>query len=114
MGQSSLRLLHFAKVEVTEYLVHQCRDAVVAQVADASLMGVVDIMVGTELASLYLQSHFLIGIAERHAVGGEAVHLLDGENRVVHGVVEDMLVHLHLVYDICRHVEAVLQFVECW
>ena len=75
-------------------------------------MGVVDVLVGRELSGFDVESHLLVGIAEGHAAGGEAVDLLDREHRVVHRVVEYMLVHLYLIDDVGRHLQAVLQLVE--
>ena len=76
-------------------------------------MCVVDVLAWGEAAGFDVQTHFLVGIAERHALTGKAVHFLHRENRVVYLVVQYMLVHLHLVDDVGRHDEAVLQLVEC-
>ena len=75
-------------------------------------MSVVDILVGMECAGLNLQSHLLIGIAERHSGSGKLVDFLDREHRVVHRVVEDMLVDFHLINNVSRHLQAVAQLVE--
>ena len=71
-----------------------------------------DVLVGHELASLNLQSHLLVSVPERHAGGGKAVHLLHREHGVIHRVVEDVVVDLHLVDDIGSHAQAVVELVE--
>ena len=71
-----------------------------------------DILVGIEVASLYVEPYFLVGIAERHTVLCQTVDLFHGEDRVVHRIVEDVTAHLYLVDDVGTHGEAVLQFVK--
>lgn len=57
--QFVLRLLHALEMEVFEAVPHEGSYLVVAEVANRSLMGVVDVMVGLERAGLNLQSHLL-------------------------------------------------------
>ena len=99
-------------MEFPEDLVHQRLNLIVAEVTDTSLVGVVYLLVSMERTRLDVQSYLLISIAERHTVGGQTVHFFHREDRVVELVVEDMLVHLHLVDDIGRHLQTVLQFIE--
>ena len=99
-------------METIECLLHEGLYLVVAEIADAALMGVMDIFVSLERACLDVESYFLVGIAERHAVGGETVHFLYGEHRVVHRIVEDMFVHLYLINNVSGHLQTVLQFAE--
>ena len=99
-------------MEVGEDGVEELLDLVVHEIADTALVSVMDVLVGHEVACLDVETHLLVGIAERHAVGGKAIDLLDGEHRVVHRIVEDMLVHLYLVDDIGSHLETVLELVE--
>ena len=99
-------------METIERLLHEGLYLVVAEIADAALVGMVDISVSLKRASLNIKSYLLIGIAEGHAVGGEAVHFLYGEHRVVHRIVEDMFVHLYLINNVSGHLQTVLQFAE--
>ena len=91
---------------------HELRDAVVAEVADAALVSVVDVFVGLEAPGFYLEAYLLVGLAERCAGEHAAVHLLDGEYRVVDGIVQDVLVDLDALDDVGGDVEAVEELVE--
>ena len=71
-------------METVERLLHDLCDFIVAEVADGSLMGVMDLMAGLELTGFNVESYLLIGIAEGHAVGGQTIHFLYREHRVVH------------------------------
>ena len=64
LHQSTLCLFHPIEVEVAERLVHECRDAVVAQVADGAFMGVMNVLVWTEGASLDVKADLLVGVSE--------------------------------------------------
>ena len=75
-------------------------------------MGVVQVFAGLEGAGLYLEAHLAVGIAEGHALGSQPVHLFHTEDGVVARVVEQVLVYLHAVYDVGRHLQAFGQFVE--
>ena len=75
-------------------------------------MGMTDISVRYEFSSFNFQSHLLVGVSERHTVGSESIYFFHREDRVIHGVVEDMFVHLNLVYYICSHLQTVFQFVK--
>ena len=77
-------------------------------------MRVVDMLVGLELTCLNIQAHLLISIAERHASSSQTIHLLNGEHRVVHRVIEDMLVNLYLINDVGSHLQTVFQLSEGW
>ena len=84
---------HSVKMEFRKGLVHERLDAVVTKIAHRSFMGMMDMLVSFERTVLNLQSHFLISISERHAGSSQLVHLFHREHRVVHRVVEYMLVH---------------------
>lgn len=62
---------------------HLGGDAVVAEVADASYMGVADFPVGLEGARIDFLSHCLVGVTERSAGQDAAVDLLYSEQIVV-------------------------------
>ena len=83
-----------------------------AQIADAALVRVVDFLFGNELPGLDVEPDLLVGIAERHPLAGQAVHLLYGEHQVVARVVEDVLVHLELCDDVGGHLQALSQLLE--
>ena len=83
-----------------------------AQIADAALVRVVDFLFGNELPGLDVEPDLLVGIAERHALAGQAVHLLYGEHQVVARVVEDVLVHLEPCDDVGGHLQALSQLLE--
>lgn len=65
LEQLGLGLAHTVEAKLRHRLVHQGLYLVVAEVAHRALVGMVDVLVGMELARLYLQSHLLIGVAER-------------------------------------------------
>ena len=77
--QGLLSLGDAFKVELSKNTVHQCLDLVIAEVANGTLVCVVDIHVCLKRASLNLQSHLFVSIAEGHSLGGEAVDLFHGE-----------------------------------
>ena len=79
--QFLLCLCHSFEIEAFEHIVHQGIDFVVTQIADRTLVGMMDVVVGMECASLNLQSHLFICIAERHACSSKAVHLFYREDR---------------------------------
>ena len=99
-------------MELGECVLHQFLNLVVAQVADASLVGVVNVLVGLKLASLDFQSDFLVSITERSSVGSQLVYFFYREHRVVARIVEYVLVHFHLVDDVGSHLQAVFQLAE--
>lgn len=101
-------------MEFGEGMLHESLYLVVAEIADAALVSVVDILVWLEFSSLDFQSHFLVSVAEWHSVGGKLVYFLYREHWVVTRIVEDMLVHFHLIDDVGCHLEAVFQLVESW
>ena len=72
-------VLHLLEIEPCNDFLHQCLNLVIAEVADGTLVGVVDVFVGGEFTSLNVQAHFLVGIAEGHSLSGQLVDLLDGE-----------------------------------
>ena len=86
--------------------------AVVAEVADGTLVSVVNVFVGSEVTCFNVESHLLIRIAERHTFSRESVDLFDREHWVVYRIVEDVLLHLHLVDYISSHLQAVFEFIE--
>lgn len=110
--QGFLGLLHRGEVEALDDLIHQLGDAVVAQVADAALVGVVHFLAGGEAAGLDVETHLLVSIAERHALARQAVDFLHAEDERVAVVVEDVVVHLDFVHDVGGHLQAVLQLLE--
>ena len=112
--QSFLGLLGTLKVEIGDDLLHESGNAVVAEVADRTLVSVVNVLVRGEIARLNVESHLLVSIAERHTLACQAVYLLDGENRVVHRIVENILPNLHTIDNICGHFQAVTQFLKGW
>ena len=77
-------------MESVERLLHEGLDLVIAEVADGAFVSVVDVVTGLESTSLDVETNFLIGIAERHSVGGQAIDLFDREHRIVHRVVEEV------------------------
>ena len=99
-------------METVERLLHEGLDLVVTKIADGALVGMMNLMISLELASLDVKTHLLVGIAEGHTTGSQTVHLLDREDRVVHRVVEDVLIHLYLIYNVSGHLQTILQFVE--
>ena len=50
-------------METIKGLLHDLSDFIVTEVADGTLMGVMDLMVGLELTGLNVESYLLIGIA---------------------------------------------------
>ena len=74
-------------------------------------MGVVNVFVGCELACLNVESHLFVCVAEWHSGCCKTVYFLYRAHRVVHRVVEYMLVHLYLV-DVGSHLKTVLEFVK--
>lgn len=109
-----LGFAHALKAEAGIGGLHEGGNAVVAKIADGAFVGVVDFLVRRELVGLDVKSHFLISIAERHALRSEAVDLFNGEHEVVTRVVEDMLVDTHTRHDVGGHTEAREQLVEGW
>ena len=107
-------MLHTLEMEIGENGIEELLNLCVHQIADTALMSVMDILVGQEIARFDVEPHLLVGITEGHTIGGKAVDLLYGEHRIVHRIVEDMLVYLYLVDDICSHLQAVFEFVERW
>ena len=99
-------------METIKGLLHDLSDFIVTEVADGTLMGVMDLMVGLELTGLNVESYLLIGIAEGHAVGCQTIHFLYREHRVVHWVVEDMLVDFYLINNVGSHLETVFQLIK--
>ena len=77
-------------------------------------MRVMNVLVWRKLASFDVEPHLLVRIAERHSFASQTIHLLHREHRIVDVVVKNMLVHLHLINNVCSHLQAVLQFVERW
>ena len=112
--QPGFSLGHALEVEAVERLLHESLDLVVAEVADRAFVGVVDVVRGLERTSLDVESHLLIGIAEGHPVGSQAIHLFDREHRVVHRIVENVLIDLYLINNVGRHLQTVLQFAKGW
>lgn len=110
--QGFLGLLHRGEVETIYHLAHQLGDAVVAQVADATFVGVVHFLAGGEAAGLDVETHLLVGVAEGHAFAGQAVDFLDAEDERIAVVVEDVFVHLDRVHDVGGHLQAVFQLLE--
>ena len=47
---------------------HKSGNLLVAQITDTALMGVVDMLVGDEVAGLNVESHLLVGVAERRGM----------------------------------------------
>ena len=109
-----LGFAHALKAEAGIGGLHESGNAVVAQVADGAFVGVVDFLVRRELVGLDVKSHFLIGVAEGHALRSEAVDLFNGEHEVVTRIVEDMLVDTHTRHDVGGHTEAGEQLIEGW
>ncbi len=99
-------------MEFGEGVVHQLLYLVIAEVADTALVGMMDVLARCEVTSLNLQTYGLVGITEWHSVGCQTVHFLYGEHEVVARVVENMLVHFHLIDDIGCHLQAVFQLTE--
>ena len=83
-----------------------------AEVADASLVGVVHLFAGREASGLDVESHFPVGIAEGHAFGSQAVDFFDGEDEVVARVVQYVLVHFEAADDVGCHLQALPQLLE--
>lgn len=69
-----LGILHALEVELREGLLHQRLNLVVAEIADAAFVSMMNILVWLEFASLDFQSYLLVSIAEWHAVGCKLVH----------------------------------------
>ena len=69
-------MLHTLEMEIGENGIEELLNLCVHQIADTALMSVMDILVGHEIASLDIQAHLLVGISERHSVGGKAVDFL--------------------------------------
>lgn len=107
-------ILHTLEVEVRESLLHKCLNPVVAEIADTSFMGMMDILVWLEFTSFNLQSHCLVGISEWHSVSGKLIYFLNREHRIITRIIEDVLVNLHLVDDVSSHLQTVFQLVESW
>ena len=99
-------------MEFGEGVVHQLLYLVIAEVADTALVGMMDVLARCKVTSLNLQTYGLVGITEWHSVGSQTGHFLYGEHEVVARVVENMLVHFHLVDDIGCHLQAVFQLTE--
>ena len=66
------------EVELGEDIIHESHYFVVAEVADGAFVSVVDILVGTEVTCLDVESYFLVCIAEGHTFGGESVDGFNG------------------------------------
>ena len=64
------------EIELSNGVVKQCCNAVVAQIANGTFMGVVDSRVGSEYARLNVEPHFFVCIAEWHAIRGKSVDVL--------------------------------------
>lgn len=100
-------------MESGDHIIHQGSDAVVTQVADASFVGVVHFFVVCELSGFDIQSHFLVGITERHAFSCQTVDFFHAEHVEILVIVQDVFVDLDLVHDVGCHVQAVFQFLKC-
>ena len=71
--QLFLRSLHGLKIETIYHFLHQGRDFIVAKVSDTAFMGMVYLFAVREVSSFNIQSHLLVGIAERHPFTCQAV-----------------------------------------
>ena len=88
--------LHTGEIETGYDFVHKTAYLVVAEIANASFVGVMYILVR----------------GERHAFAGKTVDLFYTEHIVVDRIVENVLVDFHSVDDVCCHLEAILEIVE--
>ena len=97
---------------MTQRLAEQLFDAVVAQVANRPLVSVMHLFLRSEFSSLDVESHLLVGIAERHTGSGKAINLFHREHKVVAAVVENVFVHLDFRHHSVHHVNYVVNLVE--
>ena len=72
--QFPLRFLHSLEMEVRKQAVHLCCYLRCAEVADAAGVGVVDLLLRSELSGFDIQSHLAVGISEGHAAGSRPHH----------------------------------------
>lgn len=92
--------------EARENVVDACGYAVVAEVADATGVGVADVSVGFVFPFLHLHADCLVGIAEGHAFKSKPVHILYREEVVVFRIIENPGVHPDVSEHEFRHFEA--------
>ena len=104
--------LHTGEIETGYDFIHKATYLVVAEIADASFVGVVYILVRGEVSSFNVKTDLLVGIAERHAFAGKTVDFFYTEHVVVDWIVENVFVDLHSVDDVCCHLEAIFKIVE--
>ena len=100
------------KVELLQDVVHVGLDFFVTQMADASLVAVMDVLVGMEVPSLNFQANLLVGIAKRCAGEHALVYFFHAEHQVIPVVVQNVLIYLHLAHDVGCHVQTIVQFSE--
>ena len=110
--QGGYGCVDLGEVDACERVVHELGYAVVAQVANAAGVGVVNVFVGVELSGFDFEAHLFVGVAEGGAGGCKAVDLLDREHGVVARVVGNVLVDLDALDDVGGHVQTVDEAVE--
>ena len=66
----------------------------------------------SKFSGFYIKTDFLIRITERHTFTNQSIHFLDTENKQIFIIIKDMFIHLNLIHDISRHLQAVLQFLK--
>lgn len=81
-------------------------DAVVAEIADTSRMGVVYFAGWAISAVLHLQPHLPVGFAERSACENATVDFLDSEKIVVARILDDILTDINVLKHEIGHIEA--------
>ena len=70
------------------------------------------LFVMSKFSGFYIKTDFLIRITERHTFTNQSIHFLDTENKQLFIIIKDMFIHLNLIHDISRHLQAVLQFLK--